>query len=258
MPKERLVEQVRRVRRIRNYREADLIIAVAPDIAEALQAALPAKCVEVIPNQVITPEFLSGAAATVEFPWPEEPEIPLIVAVGRLALAKDYPTLLRAFAIVRKRRRLRLAILGSGTAAERDRLLRLAGKVGIESDLCLGGDCDHVAAWLLRANLLVSSSLWEGSPAALVEALAMGRPVVATTSVGLARELLAGGELGFLVPPGQPELMAEAIVRALDRTFDENRLRAAAEPFSRDRSEDYLIAIDRCAWSMKDHFLKSP
>jgi glycosyltransferase involved in cell wall biosynthesis len=251
MPRELLVERVRRARRMRHYSSADLIIAVALDIAEALRNALPTKCVRVIPNQVITDQFLSRQTAEIDDPWPDRPAVPLIVSVGRLALAKDYPTLLRAFALARRTRPLRLAILGSGSAAERRRLLVLAGKLGIESDFALPGDCDDVAAWLRRASLFVSSSLWEGSPASLIEALAVGCPVIATDSVGVAREILADPELGALVPPGRPGLMAQAISERLDRSHDKERLRGSVEPYRLDRSQDYLLAIDRCAQRLR-------
>lgn len=246
MPRQILMERLRRVKRIRNYSSADLIIAVAADVAEALHAALPGKCIEVIPNPVITQSFLSGAAAPLEHSWAADPFVPVIVSIGRLALAKDYPTLLRAFALVRKVRPVRLVLLGSGSSAELQALMELADRLGIASDIWFAGYCDHVAAWLSRANLLVSSSLWEGSPSALIEALAMGCPVIATKSVGLARELLASGDCGSLVPPGRPQLMAEAIAQSLDRTYDQDRLRAAAEPYRGDRADDYLTAIDRC------------
>jgi glycosyltransferase involved in cell wall biosynthesis len=75
----------------------------------------------------------------------------------------------------------------------------------------------------------------------------MGRPVVATDCVGIARQILADGTLGSLVPPRRSDLMAQAMNLELDRPHDVNRLRAAADPYRRDRSEDYLTAMDRCA-----------
>lgn len=251
MPRERLIEKIRRRRRMRCYSSADLIIAVASDVAEALRRHLPNANLEVIPNQVVTDQFLSGITAPIDYPWSDHTAVPLIIGVGRLALAKDYPTLLRAFTLVRQKRPARLAILGSGSVEERRRLTSLARKLGIERDFAIPGNCDHVGAWLSRADLFVSSSLWEGMPAALIEALAVGCPVVATNPVGLAREILADPELGLLVPPAQPRLMAEAIVASLDRPHNRRRLRAAAQAFRLDRTDDYLLAIDRCAERLK-------
>jgi glycosyltransferase involved in cell wall biosynthesis len=247
MPRQRFGEFARRPSRMNAYAAADLIIAVADAVAEPLREAFPAKPIEVIRNQVITDEFLAGATAHIDYPWPDDSSVPLIVGIGRLAVAKDFPTLVRAFALVRRSRQLRLAILGGGPDTQRQRLVRLAGKLGIASDVALVDHSDEVAAWLSRAKLLVSSSLWEGAPAVLVEALAMGCPAIATDSPGAAREILADRELGGLVPPRRPRLMADAIAEWLDRPFDQQRLWAATEPYRRDPAQDYLRAIDACA-----------
>ena len=246
MPRQRLGEIFRRARRMRAYAAADLIVAVADAVAEPLRHAFPEKPIEVIRNQLVTDEFLAGATARIDNRWPEDPHHPLIVAIGRLSVAKDFPTLLRAFALVRERRPARLAIVGAGSSAHRRRLLDLAKKLGVERDFALIDHSDEVAAWLSRAALLVSSSLWEGAPAVLVEALAMGCPVVATDSPGAAREILADRALGSLVPARQPRLMAAAIAEWLDRPVDPQRLWAATEPYRSDPAGDYLQAIDAC------------
>lgn len=229
------------------YAAADLIIAVADAVAEPLRDAFPGKPIEVIRNQVVTDEFLAGATAHIDYPWPDDSSVPLVVGIGRLAVAKDFPTLVRAFALVRRNRELRLAILGGGRDAQRRRLVRLADKLGIAGDVALVDHSDEVAAWLSRATLLVSSSLWEGAPAVLIEALAMGCAVIATDSPGAAREILADHELGALVPPRRPRLMANAIAEWLDRRVNQQTLWAATEPYRRDPAEDYLRAIDACA-----------
>jgi glycosyltransferase involved in cell wall biosynthesis len=247
MPRHRIAELQRRAKRMKAYAAADLIIAVADAVAEPLREAFPDKCIQVVHNQVVTDEFIHGAGATIAYPWPDSPAVPLIVGIGRLAVAKDFPTLLRAFALVRRRREVRLALLGSGPAARRRELLDMASKLQIESDFALNDETDHVAAWLSRAKLLVSSSLWEGAPAVIIEALAMGAPVIATDSVGAAREILADPELGALVPPRRPRLMAEAIAEWLDRPIDQERLRAATAPYRIDPTDEYLSAIDECA-----------
>jgi glycosyltransferase involved in cell wall biosynthesis len=201
---------------------------------------------------VVTTDFLHGAEATIAWPWPDAGHTPLILGIGRFAVAKDFPTLLRAFALLRQKRPGRLVILGDGSVRERQALARLVRKLGIGADVALPGMTDHVAAWLKRADLFVSSSLWEGSAGALIEALAMGCPVVATQCVGSARELLQDGRLGGLVPPRNPTAMAEAMARQLDEPPDRAQLVAAAEPFRADeRAADYLSAIDTCVRAFK-------
>jgi glycosyltransferase involved in cell wall biosynthesis len=247
MPRQRLGELGRRRRRMNAYAAADLIIAVADAVAEPLRDAFPGKPIEVIRNHVVTDEFLSGATARIDYPWRDDSSVPLIVGIGRLSVAKDFPTLVRAFALVRRSRELRLAIVGGGPDAQRRRLVRLAAKLGVASDVALIDHSDEVAAWLSRAQLLVSSSLWEGAPAVHIEALAMACPVIATDSPGAAREILADHELGALVPPRRPQPMADAIAKWLDRPVDQQRLWAATAPYRRDPTEQYLHAIDGCA-----------
>lgn len=245
LPRQRLTEYARRPLRLRRYAAADLIIAVSNDIAQTLKSVLPRANVVTVPNAVITDAFLAGADAPVD--WPGESDRPTIVSIGRFAMAKDFPTLLRAFALVRKRQRARLVVIGGGSAAEGRALKTLASRLGTTQDVAFVGESDTVAAWLGRAHLFVSSSLWEGSPAALIEALAMGCPVVATDSVGSSRELLSDSRLGRLVPPREPRAMAEAIVAELGTKRDPAVLKAAVAAYgSGDRAADYLAAIDSC------------
>jgi glycosyltransferase involved in cell wall biosynthesis len=246
MPRQWLREVFRRRGRIARYAAADLIIAVSDDVAAAIWRTLPNARILVSQDPVITARFLDGANKSVALPWADS-GIPLVLGVGRLALAKDFPTLLRAFALLRANRPARLAIVGGGSPRERRSLLRLARKLAIEADFVLPGETDVVAAWFRHASVFVSSSLWEGTPGALIEALAMGCPAVATSSVGSAAQLLRGGELGTIVPAGDPRAMAEAIAAQLDHPPEKACLAAAAEPYREHRqAEDYLAAIDDC------------
>lgn len=247
LPRQRLVEYVRRRLRIGRYAVADLIIAVSDDIHRALRAALPKARIVTIKSPVITTDFLAGAEAQIDWPWNDGADIPTIIAVGRFAMAKDFPTLLRAFALLRREQEARLVIIGDGSARERSALAALATRLGIVEDVAFPGESDVVGAWLRRADLFVSSSLWEGSAGALVEALGMGCPVVATSSVGSARELLEHGRIGRLVPPRHPRRMALAMIEELRTRRDPDLLKATAAPYaSSDRAADYLAAIDGC------------
>ena len=107
------------------------------------------------------------------------------------------------------------------------------------------GHVDGVGGWLSRADLLVSSSLWEGSPGAIIEAFAAGCPVVATACPGGSVELLEGSAGGALVPMRDPAAMAAAILAELERPRDRDALRALAEPYRDDGRADslYLEAI---------------
>jgi glycosyltransferase involved in cell wall biosynthesis len=153
------------------------------------------------------------------------PEAPLIGAVGRLVPIKDVGTFLEAAVRVRKvRLDSHFAVVGDGEERtlleDRARQLGLAGVVsfhGWRSDLdAVYGDLDVV----------VNSSLNEGTPVALIEALAAARPVVATR-VGGTPDLLGADERGWLAPPSDPDALARGILDALDRP-EEARRRALA------------------------------
>lgn len=133
----------------------------------------------------------------------------LWIAVGRLEPPKDYPNVLRAFAGARAAHsNVELWIVGDGPG--RASAEGLAEQLGI-GDACrfLGLRTD-VPRLLAAADALVQGSAWEGLPNAVVEALAAGRPVVATDAGG-TRELVDNGRSGFLVPPRDTEALKNAM-----------------------------------------------
>jgi glycosyltransferase involved in cell wall biosynthesis len=166
--------------------------------------------------------------------------LPVILAVGRLTKAKDYPTLFRAFSLVRQVRPAKLLVLGEGE--ERSNLERLAIELGIQNDVSMSGFVDNPFAFMAKASVFVLSSAWEGFGNVLVEALACGCPVVATDCPSGPREILDNGRYGRLVPVGDHEALAKAILETLDNpdfpADRQTRLQRAME-FSVD------VAIDR-------------
>ena len=205
----------RRLRRV--LRRADRVLCVSSGVAEDLQelCSLPPDKLAVLPNPVITEDLPLLAAAPVDHPWlAADAAIPVVIGIGRLATSKNFPLLLQAFARVRKQRPTRLLVLGEGR--QRARLLALSHRLSIASDVDLPGFVSNPYAYLARAAAFVLSSNVEGSPNALVEALACGCPVVATDCPSGPREILQGGRLGRLVPLGDPRAMAEAILATLD------------------------------------------
>ena len=137
----------------------------------------------------------------------------MILAAGRLHIQKDFPTLLRAFALVRKEIPSRLVILGEGE--KRKELEDLAQELGIRKDLDLPGFVENPYKYMKRAAVFVLSYQWEGLPTVLVEAMACGCPVVSTDCPSGPREILENGRWGKLVPPGDPMKLAEAIKEIL-------------------------------------------
>jgi glycosyltransferase involved in cell wall biosynthesis len=149
---------------------------------------------------------------------------PVLVACGRLTEQKDYPTLLRAVARIRTERPVRLIVLGDGPL-ERD-LTALTRALDIEDAVDFTGYVDNPYACMARASIYVLSSRSEGFGNVIVEALAPARPIVATDCPHGPGEILDRGDYGRLVPPGDPEAFARAVLGLLDDPQEAARLGA--------------------------------
>lgn len=135
-----------------------------------------------------------------------------IVAVGRLSPAKDYWTLLKAFQQVAATRHAALFIIGEG--AEREQLQKEINALGLSDAVFLVGFDANPWRWLSRADLFVLSSRWEGSPNSLLEALALGIPVVSTRFDDSIDRLAKLNDFP-VVPCGDPTALAHAVIQQL-------------------------------------------
>jgi glycosyltransferase involved in cell wall biosynthesis len=199
----------------RFYPWADGIVAVSKGVGDDLCSltGLSSDRVQVIYNPVVTPELRVKAQAFCDHPWLQPGQVPVVLAVGRLSRAKDYATLLKAFAQSQPACSARLLILGEGE--ERPALEALVRELGLEQNVALPGFVENPYAYMKRASLFVLSSRREGLPGALIEALFCGLPIVATDCPSGPREILADGRYGQLVPVGDVRLLAEAIEKSL-------------------------------------------
>jgi len=214
------------VRRL--YPMADALIAVARGVAEDMvqHGGLPRECLHVVPNPTIPDDLERRAGASVDHPWlAAERTTPVVVGAGRLRPQKDFATLIRAFAGLRRQRQARLIILGEGE--ERGRLQALARSLGVAGDVDLPGFIPDPLPWLARAELFVLASAFEGSPNVLIEAMACGTPVVATDCPSGPREILDGGRHGPLVPVGDAEALTRAMAERLAAPRAAETLRGA-------------------------------
>jgi len=226
------------------YRWADLIIAVSKGVKDDLVsfAKLPSHKIEVIYNPVITPELFTKAKESVDHPWFSPNSVPIILGAGRLTKAKDFPTLLKAFALVRKEIDSRLVILGEGE--ERKNLEKLAKELGIEGYLWMPGFVDNPYKYMSKASVFVLSSIYEGLPTVLIEALALGCQVVSTDCKSGPREILDDGKSGKLVPAGNYKELAHAIKEILTYNIHYNIDKSTLEKYTlRYSSEEYLKLI---------------
>lgn len=225
------------------YPHADSIVAVSNGVADDLAQflRLSRDRISVVYNPVVTDYLFAAAQEPINHPWFAPGGPPVVLSIGRLTVAKDYPTLLTAFAKVRQQRDVRLAIFGEGE--ERERLQDLVRRFGLESDVWLPGFVDPPYPYLARASVFVLSSVWEGLPTAIIESLAFGVPVVSTDCLSGPREILDNGRFGALVPVGDADALAEAILHALDTPHDPDRLRERAKQFSVDNAVAQYFAL---------------
>lgn len=217
------------------YPWADAIVAVSQGVADDLvqTAGLARDRIQVIHNPVVTLELLEKAKAPLDDDWFGPGEPPVILGVGRLTKAKDFPTLIRAFARVHNQCPARLMILGEGE--DRPALEDLVRELDLEADVALPGFVDNPYAYMARAAVFVLSSAWEGFGNVLVEAMAVGTPVVSTDCPGGPAEIMDGGKYGSLVPVGDVAALAGAVSAALDKTYQTERLKRRAEEFNLER-----------------------
>jgi glycosyltransferase involved in cell wall biosynthesis len=191
------------------HRLATRVTAVSRTVARSAEAlGVPPQRITVIPNGVDAARYAPPATTG------GNGHVPVIGSVGCLAPRKDYATLIDALAhLDRAGRRFEALLVGDGP--ERAALEARARAVGIGDRVRFAGESREVARLLPTMDVFVLPSREEGIANALLEAMAAGRPVVAT-AVGGTPEVVAAGETGWLVPPGSPEALAEALAEALE------------------------------------------
>lgn len=208
-PEDRLSGRVMRSIIRATYPTADRVIAASRDVkAGLIELGVPDRLIVVAHNPIVVPPSKGPR------PRALGPKPPIITTVGRLVDLKDHPTLIRAFALVRERHRAILQIVGVGP--NEVRLRSLAHELGVGEDVHLLGWRDNPYSVLQESDIFVLSSTTEGFGIVIVEALACGLPVVSTDCKGGPREILEDGESGLLVPLGDPESMARAMLRLME------------------------------------------
>ncbi len=162
-----------------------------------------------------------------------------VVTAGRLTAQKQQGVLLKAVALANLTADSRLVVLGQG---ERDAYLRLQSReLGIADKVAFVGFVDNPSDYFAQADVFVLSSAWEGFGNVLVEALFSGSAVVSTDCPSGPSEILANGRFGQLVPVGDSQAMADAIIRAKTYPVDKDALGQHLQMFeSRYVAKQYL------------------
>ena len=197
------------------YPSADKVVACSQGLARDLEIYLGFNHgkIDVIYNPVIDEKLAEKANLFVEHPWFNKGEIPVVLGAGRLVRQKDFATLIRAFALVKKEQKVRLVILGEGQL--KNQLLTLVGQLNLENDVVILDFVENPYAYMAKSAVFVLSSGWEGFGNVVAEALAAGAPVVSTNCPSGPAEILDNGKYGELVAVGNSQGMAEAILRVL-------------------------------------------
>jgi sugar transferase (PEP-CTERM/EpsH1 system associated) len=198
----------------------DRFVPVSHDLARWLGevVGIPAAKSELIMNGVDTARFAPALAAATP-PWPGDALQPFVIGtVGRLQDVKDQATLIEAFALLcaqraQARGALRLAVVGDGPL--RERLAQKARDAGVADLVWFAGARNDIPELMRSFDLFALSSIAEGTPVTLLEAMACGRPVVAT-AVGGIPEVVQDGVNGALVAAGDPRALAGALALYVD------------------------------------------
>ena len=225
------------------YPRADRIVTVSAGVADNLAqfARLNRSNISVVYNPVPAAHIVAEAGQPLEHPWFAPGQPPVLLGVGRLNVQKDFPNLLRAFALIRAQRPVRLVILGEGEL--RTELEALARELKVADDVALPGFVSNPYAWMHRVAVFILSSAYEGLGNVLIEAMATGTPVVSTDCPSGPTEVLEGGKWGRLVSVGDPTALAQAIMETLDtpKTVD---VTERAQDFSTEKSvQGYMAAM---------------
>lgn len=224
------------------YPSADAVVSVSMGVQDDLlhHVSLPSSMTHVVYNPVVDDGFLQRAADPIEHTWFAVGTPPVVLAAGRLTEAKNFPLLLKAFAHVRRKRPCRLMILGEGPL--RHALEAQVSDLRLGSDVLLPGFVDNPLPYMRQANVFVLSSLWEGLPAVLIQAMACGCRVVSTDCPSGPREILEDGRWGELVPVDDELALAEAIERCIDNDSPPD-VRERAGFFNEAQSVDAYLKI---------------
>jgi len=202
--------------------------------------------IAVIYNPVVTPDMLDKSNEPVDQDFFTAKKVSIIISVGRLSQEKDFATLLRAFAIVEKEIDSQLVIVGEGK--ERENLQRLARNLHIEDSVWMPGFVENPYKYVSKSSVFVLSSKFEGFALVLVEALSVGCPVVSTDCPGGPREILENGKYGKLVPVGDHEALAKAIIDTLKNPPPKELLQERGKMFSVEAAVNKYLEL---IWDLK-------
>lgn len=234
------------------FRSGAAAVAISERIARSFRRVYGFDPAAVIPNGINLARYQDAAAGRLAWRSARgfQDDDFLVVSVARLEPQKDHLGLIRAFQLglgQDPRRHLLIA----GTGSDEPKARALASQLALERRVHLLGVVEDVPGLLGAADLFALSSRWEGSPLAVIEAMATGLPVVAT-AVGGVPELVLDRVTGLLVPPGDPARLSEALRLLASDPELRSRMSAAARERARQFTAEamtsaYAELFRRCA-----------
>lgn len=232
------------------YPFADQIICVSEGVKNSLirEIRLKESLIQVIYNPVVPLE-------TINYSLPTTQKINKstgfqLVAAGRLTAAKDFSTLISAMSLLNQNIDCSLTILGEGEL--REHLEAQILDLDLQEKVNLPGYVSDPRPWFYQADLFILSSVWEGLPSVLIEAMAVGTQVVSTDCPSGPSEILEQGKWGHLCSPNSPTTLATVIENALlcPQAFD---VKYRAKDFSVNNSIDQYEKLINSLLSISDH-----
>ena len=216
------------------YEQASAFIAPNKGVAGVASSIskISTERFEIIPNPVIDDSIIEKSLDDVEHPWYANSNVSTILSVGRLTRQKDFSTLITAFNKIKEKGNFRLLILGEGE--ERRKLETLIDKFGLKDYVQMPGFEKNPYKFMRGANMVVSTSKWEGPGHVIIEAQAIGVPIISTDCPEGPRDTLLNGEAGTLVAVGDADALATAIMATTENiTLQKNMVQAGLKSSSR-------------------------
>jgi len=226
----------------RTLKNCDAFIFVTGYLQKALSQKLPGEKVAIIPSGYMVSRFklMDREKCAKKLGLPKRRKT--IIFVGGFTERKGVEYLLKAMGIISKKGNdIMCLMVGGGNLMKK--LKRLAHNLGIEGNVIFAGyrAPDEVPIWINASDLLVLPSLDEGLPNVVVEALACGKPVVATNVGGIPD--VVNDDVGYLVRPRDENELARKIIMALERKWDRKKLMKRARQFSVTKSAKKLMDV---------------
>jgi len=229
------------------YKKADLIFCNSLGIRDSLNKNfnIGLNKIKVIYNPIDIEKIQNLCHNNLESEYQEIFRHPVIINIGRLTKQKGQEYLIRAFKIIRgptsaisqrsDLSKAKLVILGEGELE--NELRELTKSLGLKNDVFFLGWQKNPFKFLARAKVFVLSSLWEGLPNTLIEALACGVPAVSTDCSSGPNEIIENNKTGILVPVKNEQTLAQAIVKLLNNPSFSQELAQKGK----NRAEDFSV-----------------